>query len=486
MKERRPTGMGRGTVVLLISHGVFLLSGCIIHFGLGRYLGPGDYGIFGVVLALMTTMNLVLTSGFPRGVAKYIAEDHRALPAIARKALVIQGAAALLAFGLYFGLSGVLANSLFGDPELTKYIRVSALVIPASAVYALYQGYLNGVRSFSRQAIASVLSSVAKVAAVFLLVWWGLSVSGAIFGYLIAAAVGALLCWRFLGPLGQRTTDFAASKLLSFGIPATIHSVMMLLIMNTGLYAAKALGQGAAEVGYYTAASTIARVSYTLFVALAATLLPSISRSIADNNPAATRGYIRDSLRYMLMLLIPGTVLMVATAPELLTLTYSAKYVDAAAPLAVLAFALGLLAVFMVLNSVIMGSGKPQVALGMSLPLMVVCIILNLVLIPSYGLMGAAWATFAVSCLGACAGSAYVLARFRALVDPKAVVRICAAAAVIYVVAAIIPTPGPWLPLVYVGLFGLYFGLLGVTRELGRKDVEVLRRMMPTTVSEEQ
>lgn len=486
MKERRPTGMGRGTALLMLSHGVFLLSGYIIHFGLGRHLGPGGYGIFGVVLALMTTMNLVLTSGFPRGVAKYIAEDHGALLAIVRKSLVIQGAVALLAFGLYFGLSGVLANSLFGDPELTKYIRVSALVIPASAVYAIYQGYLSGVRSFSSQAIASVLSSGAKVVAVFLLVWWGLNVTGAILGYLVAAAVGALLCWRFLGPLGQRTTDFAASKLLSFGIPATIHSVMMFLIMSTGLYAAKALGQGDAEVGYYTAANTIAGVSYTLFVALAATLLPSISRSIANNNTLATRGYIRDSLRYMLMLLIPGTVLMVATAPELLTLTYSARYVDAAAPLAVLAFALGLLAVFMVLNSVIMGGGKPQAALGMSLPLMLLCIVLNVVLIPGYGLVGAAWATFAVCCLGACAGSAYVLARFHALVDPKAVVRICAAAAVIYVVAAIIPTPAPWLPLVYVGLFGLYLGLLVVTRELGRGDVEVVRRMMATTAPEEQ
>ena len=52
--------MGRGTLYLMIASAIFLVSSYVVHFGLGRHLGPEDYGLFGVVLALMTTINLAV------------------------------------------------------------------------------------------------------------------------------------------------------------------------------------------------------------------------------------------------------------------------------------------------------------------------------------------------------------------------------------------------------------------------------------------
>lgn len=470
--------MGKGVLYLTIDNGVLFLVGYGIHFGLGRYLGPADYGVFGVTLALMSTVNILLTSGFPQSASKHIAEDPTKIGSIMRDANRIQLVFCALLFALYFGLAGVIAN-LLNDPNLTPYIRISALVIPAYALYSIYGfGYLNGLRQFGKQAMAGIGTSLAKGAAVLALVLLGFGVKGAMGGYLLAALVGFLLAWRFLNPVAKSKVGFGWRKLVGFGIPATLFAAAFFLLMIVDLYTVKAIGGGEAEVGYYTSSATMARMIYFLFAGLAVALLPSISRSTSISDAGLTGSYIRQSMKYMLMLLIPVVLLISATSAELITLVYSSKYVEAARPLSILVFGLGLLSIFFVLANVIMGSGRPRVALWMALPLVGIDIGLNIFLVPRYGLMGAAWATTITGFIGMCAAASYVLWRFRALVSAKSLGKILLASLVIYGIALQVSLSPVWLPLLYIGLFALYGGILWLMRGITRDDIETFRRMV--------
>ena len=211
--------MARGTLYLMVANGVFALAGYLIHFGLGRYLGPVDYGIFGVVLSLMTIVNTFFTAGFPQSASKFIAEDNARIAGIIRSTNRIILVFSTLVFSLYFGLAGVIAG-WFKDSNLAPYIRISALVIPAYAFFSIYgPGYLNGQRQFGKQAITLFASSIVKIMAVLALVLLGFGVKGAIFGYLAAAVVGFLLAWRLLKPAGKKDVNFEWKKLIKFGIP---------------------------------------------------------------------------------------------------------------------------------------------------------------------------------------------------------------------------------------------------------------------------
>jgi len=479
MKHRTKAGMGRGTFYLMMANGVFLISGYIIHFGLGRYLGPEVYGLFGVVLYLMTTVNLLLTSGFPQSASKYIAEDNTRLGSIISHSIRIQALLSLLIFAVYFGLAGPIAN-LLRDPDLTPYIRVSAFVIPAYAIFSIYSGgYLNGLRQFGMQSKTLISSSIAKIAGVIVLVWVGLSVKGAILGYLFGALAGLLLAWKYLRPVEKGSKDFEWAKLIKFGIPATLFAVSLLLLMSIDLFAVKAITVGDTDAGLYTSATTIARLPYFLFTGLALTLLPSISRSTSIGDVKLTGRYISQSIRYMLILLIPGILIISATSADLVTLVYSSRYIGAAQPLSVLVFGLGLIAVFNVLCNIIVGSGRPGVALGIALPLVLVDIVLNVTLIPQYGLLGAAIATTLTGFIGMIVAAAYVLWQFKTLVPPKSLLKICVASAVVYAIALNISLSPFLLPLLYIGLFTLYLGLLVVMKELKKEDAETLKRIMP-------
>lgn len=471
--------MARGTLYLITANIIFSLSGYAIHFWLGRYLGPAEYGTFGVVLSLMTTVNLFIIFGIPLGASKYIAEDDSKAWGIIRDTNRTQMVFCALIFGLYFSLAGVIAN-LLDDPSLTPYIRISALAIPTYAFYSNYNvGYLNGLRKFGQQAISITGVSLSKIAFTFLLVLVGFGINGAIIGYIVSALIGFLLAWRFLRPIKKTKANFGWKKLVMFGIQATAFAVAFYLLMSIDLFAVKAIASSEAEVGYYTAATTISKAPYFLFTGLALTIMPSISKSTASNNIDLTRNYIRQSMRYMLMMLIPIVVLISATSSSLITLLYSSQYIDAAAPLSILVFGLAYLSIFLVLANIIMGSGKPMIVMGISLLLVVIDTGLNILLIPKYELIGAAYATTISGFLGMCIAAFYVILRYKTLVNIKSLCRIFLASVIIYIIALYASVSPQWLPLIYIGLFTLFTGILLLTKELNKEDLAMIKKILP-------
>lgn len=476
------TGIARGAIYLVGASAAFLLSSYAIHFGLGRHLGPPDYGSFGVILTLMSTVNLLVATGLPQAASKHISEGHNDLGSVVRASRRIQITVSLLIFGLYFGMADLIAD-LLHDPDLSTYIRLSACVIPFYALYSLYcDGFLNGLRRFGQQASASVLSSLAKVVLAFVLVIIGLNVKGAILAYIIAAVVGWLAAWRYFSPVQRTTAAFQWTKLLKFGIPATLLLTMLYFMTSIDLLGVKALihsnpDTGNPDTGLYTAASTIAKVPYFLLTGLAMVILPSISMSTSTHNTSLTASYINQSVRYMLMLLAPVVVLISATSEALVSLLYSSTYAGAGHSLSILIFGLGFFSIFFVLAHVILGSGKPGIAFAMALPLMALAIALNIVLIPRYGLPGAAWATTITAITGVTIVAAYILRRFKALIGFKSLLKICFASAIVYVIALQVSPSTSFLIPAYVGLLVLYFALLLLMREFDRQDMTALKRL---------
>jgi len=478
MNDVETKEFAKGTNQLVIAQLVFLLSGYVIHLVLGRHLGPETYGTYGVVLSLMTTVNLLLIVGFPQSASKYIAGGSD-VGSVIRYSIRIQAIFAAVVFAAYLGLASLVADAL-NDPSLAPYIRISAFVVPVYAFYCMYNnGYLNGLRRFDKQAITLIVSSIVKIGAVFALVFLGLGVNGAIFGYLAAAVVGLFLGWRYLGPVAKSTISFNWRKLLKFGVPATILSISIFLLMNIDLFMVKAIMQDNVSTGYYTSAATLAKIPYYIFTGLSLIVLPSISRSVATNDVTLLRSYIRQSMRHMLILLLPLVLLISATSSELVSLVYSSTYIDAARSLSLLIVGLGLLSVFLVLTNIIMGSGKPKVAMLLGLLMVPLDVGLNLWLIPNHGLMGAAIATTATVSCGVLLSLIYVLLRFKTLMSIRSFAGIGIASGVIYGVALQFSVSPIFLPLIYIALAALYLGVLILIREVNRDDLTALKSMLP-------
>src|SRR5690242_11653227 len=119
----------KGTFSLTISSLFFVISGYLTSIWLGRYFGPSKYGIYGVIITLMTTINLTQTTGLPLAVSKYIAEDEKKSDQVLRSGLILQVASTFSIALVFLFLSKPIAVILH-DASLVSYIQAISAVFP--------------------------------------------------------------------------------------------------------------------------------------------------------------------------------------------------------------------------------------------------------------------------------------------------------------------------------------------------------------------
>ena len=148
---------------LTLSEIIFNISGYIVHSGVGRILGPADYGRYGLVVTLTTMIIILIGRGIPTAMTKYISEIYESQPGmvrvIKRKAAISQAILMGSITVLFLLLSPVIAVVL-GDPTLTPLFRISSLVIPSFALAAFYVQYFIGLHRFGFQSILKTIKAL--------------------------------------------------------------------------------------------------------------------------------------------------------------------------------------------------------------------------------------------------------------------------------------------------------------------------------------
>lgn len=473
--------MARGTVWYLLSTLAFILGGYGIHIGLGRLLGPTEYGIFGVVISLSSITYIFFNNGIQLAVSKYVSEHGSEADGVLRSAIKTQFIFGLLMTVLWMALAGVIA-AVLEDKHLTRYIRVTALAILPLALYEARLGFLNGTRQFGRHALVEVVYSISKVCAVFSFVYLGLRLYGALIGYVVAAVCGFVaVCISSENHRGGN--DFPIIKLIGFAVPVMIATLATSLLMNIDVILVKWILKNNDLVGYYTCAVNISKPIWFLSTAIGATLLPFVSLSTSEKDIVATRTYINQALRYGAIILFPLTLVFSADAENVIRLLYSTRFMNGAVSLSVLAFGFLFLSMFTIASTVITASGSPKIAMTIMLSIIFLDIIINCTLIPYYQIIGAAWAT-TISCfVGMVSTMLYLGRRFQIYLDVLSLFRICISATVTYLIVYSVRCAGFFLLVKYLVAVSAYVGLLLAMREIKYDELAALKLAFTGKVS---
>lgn len=464
----------KGTILLTVSSVVFLISGYIINVWLGRHLGPTAYGMYGVVISLMTIVNIIQTAGLPQAVSKFIAEKPDKKDSIIATALKIQLFITIFISTLIFFLAPFLALNL-NDVALIPYLQLSAAVFLFYGVYALYIGVFNGLHAFKKQALVSSIYSIVKVVGVIALtLFFGLS--GAIGGFIVAPLI-AVLFGLYIPKKGN--ASFPYKKLLLFSLPLIGFSVLSTLQHSIDLFFIKAIVHDSQSSGFFTAAQNIARIPYFGLSAFATVIFPSISQSVSQNLHEKTRKIFNDALRYILILLLPTTMLISSTSSQIVSLLYSKVYLVASSPLSILIFGYGFLTLFTILSNILSGAGSPKTSMIIAGSGAIINSILCYILIPRYGLNGAAIATTIGGGITCTMAGVSIYRKFGTLTYPASAFKIFGASLLVYIVSFLIATPVYLLPLKYAVLGLMYVGLLFVLKEIRQDDKRRVYELVP-------
>jgi O-antigen/teichoic acid export membrane protein len=227
--------LGSSALAVTVASALFVVAGYAINVALGRALGPVDYGLFGVVIGLMTVVNALQTSAIPQAIAKFAAEHRYELNDLLVSGGVLQMGTGLALALLLFVLADVVAGGL-NDARLAGLMRIAALAFPSYALLTLLIGIENGRGHYLRQAFMLSVYSVVKAA---LAVGLGLvvAVPGAITAYVLAPLAGAAVAGAV--PKARQGRRLPLRPFLSYAIPLLLLAALSMAYLNLDLFLVK-------------------------------------------------------------------------------------------------------------------------------------------------------------------------------------------------------------------------------------------------------
>ncbi|MAF80524.1 hypothetical protein CL628_00770 [bacterium] len=479
MTATKPQSRLTGAVAVMGAQGSVLILGYLTHLWIGRLLGPGPYGVYGVVLSLQSIFGLFLTLGVPVAIARYVARDEEHGHSILRQGARLQLLIALVV-ALIMGLGSPILAGLLGDPMLASLIAFSAIVIFSQAAYPIYQQFFSGMHMFNRQAAVTTLYAVIKAAGALSLIYV-FGVFGAFAGFLIGGIAAAIIGWWWSRGLGGRKEKrLPRTAFLKFAGVYVLILVGLQILISLDLFMVKALLGDNVQAGYYNAGVTLSRIPYMLLQALGFILLPSVARLTkpgASADEAVT--FIAQTIRYLILLIVPSVALAAATSKPLIHLFFSTQYTAAAPVLSVLMIGLGSLSFYLLLANIAAGANRALVSLGITVGLVIVSAGLGWYLIPTYGLIGAAWQTTITGLIGLAILATYTFRTFRIPVPWRSAVNaIVASAIAVGLTYFWIATPLTLIPQ-YLVVGVIYLTALWFLREIRDVDRTRLASMHP-------
>ena len=149
----------------------------------------------------------------------------------------------------------------------------------------------------------------------------------------------------------------------------------------------------AADVGIYNAAVPIAFIMTATTQTFMQIFFPVINREHAKNNNKTVKQLSQQVGKWIFMINLPILLLLVLFPEAFLNILFGHEYISAKSSLIFLSIGTLFFSVFNVSNSLIAMGGKSKTVLFDVLAASALNIILNILLIPSYGITGAAIAT---------------------------------------------------------------------------------------------
>lgn len=152
------------------------------------------------------------------------------------------------------------------------------------------------------------------------------------------------------------------------------------------------------EVGIYATAVFLAELIWYIPATVSTVLLPAVSSADSE---ARARDISLKAIRHTVFLSLAAAVTLAVTAQWLITTLYGPSFAPAVRALQVLLFGVVMLAPAKLIVSHLAGVGKSQYVSYLALSGLGLTLLLDVILIPRFGMIGAAWASAAAySCSG--------------------------------------------------------------------------------------
>jgi O-antigen/teichoic acid export membrane protein len=348
-----------GSAVMIVGTNLANFFAYIYHLLMGRFLGPESYG---ELVALISLLGIVVTTFGFLGlvVVKFVsASKDNELQGIftwfSNKSIVL---------GMVVALVFALLTPYFSAFLKINYIAfvLLALVISFSIVSTVYRSFLQGLLRFKEFVVITNIDITGRLLLGLLLIYFGLSVKGALIGYLLSAFISFLLVRYFLREyrsVKEKVVFNKVKEMLFYAIPMFLVSVATLSFFSTDIILVKHFFSSH-DAGIYAALSALGKIIFFGASPVAAVMFPMVSQR-------KSRGFTYRKIFLLGLLMTISIISFVLFVywllPELsILILYGNKYLDGVQYLLRFALFMGIFTLCSYFLSYFMAQGKTKVS----------------------------------------------------------------------------------------------------------------------------
>jgi len=386
---------------------------------IARWLGASDYGLVSLGFAAMTIGTGLSLIGLPVGIRRYVSfykgkEDAGRVKGTIIGALKISFPLSIIfAIFLFFGADW-LAIHIFHEPKLTLILRIFSVGIPFLTLASNFVSATVGFQDLRyRVYVNELFQNIFKLIAIVALLILGFGAIGAAWGWVLAVIGMPFLAFYFLQekvfPIfnTEVKTIPVERELLSFSWPL-IFTTFAGLIMGHMDTLMLGYFSTAYDVGIYNAALPTARVLGMGSGAFALIFLPVASELYARKREQDLRDIYSAATKWILSITLPGFLLMALFSDWIMRILFGSEFVVGAPTLSILAFSFFISSLFGLSGSLLLVYRRTKFVMCSNFAAAGVNFTLNSLLIPIYGIKGAAIATGISIVLGSASYSFFV------------------------------------------------------------------------------
>jgi O-antigen/teichoic acid export membrane protein len=444
-----------------------------------KFLTPADYGVITMLLTIEAAAKVLFRWGVDTAFMRlyYDCGDRHARQRLASTIffflLTLNGT--LVAAGIAW--AGWLSELLFNDRSHALLIRLTlANTFVAGFFFIPFQVLRIGERSGQFVALSFLRSAGTIVARLALVIGARMGILGIVTADLAVTAILATTLVRWFAPLLRPVFSRAVLReALGFGLPRVPHSVAQQIIGFADRYFLNAYGT-LRDVGLFSIGASFGLALKFFLSAFESAWTPFFLGLMRERDAQRVYSTISTYVLALLVLLVAGVC---ATAPAVVRLFTTAQFHSAAAVTPWIALGVMFQGIYLLGSIGLVITKRTKVYPLSTGAAATVSVVANMLLIPRYGIMGAAWANtiaYATLATGTVGVSWYV---YRIPYEWGRLLRIAAAGAVSYVlVSSTVPrnlTPLVGILLSTMGTTLMYAMMLMVSGFFKPGEMRVLR-----------
>ena len=366
------------------------VAGYIFWIILGKFLLPDEYGLVSFFIALYTFVLPFAMVGLKQTIEKIIPTSQLRnkkcnvrdnisfslkVTTIASTVLGVVAVGSIIMFGSYFGIS---------QNDITLFYIFVPMLVFGSLVQVLH-GCLIGLQKFKEFFISNLVGNSFKIIITILLLYLLYGTCGPIIGFLVGFFVSFIFMLYYVYKDIPRKVNIIDKKdIFSYGKFAMTSGMFMFVLLQGPLIYLPLLAD-METLAFFRIAVLFGMVVQLPAMILLTGLIPTVSSFWIEKKYNRVASLINMSIKYVLILTIPATIVIMMFSTTILSLVYRVEYLPAVSYINSYLLGSVLWSIFFLASNFLFYIGDPKKLFKLTFIAAAVNILFTMTMIPIYG-----------------------------------------------------------------------------------------------------